>query len=94
MICRTAVELICRSADAPLSAGERFGLGVHTLFCGPCRRFRSQIQRLDAACGAVVWEDPPGGGTPGTGGEGTPGTGGEGLSKVARERIVAALRDS
>ena len=79
MICRTAVELICRSVDAQLSAGERVGLGVHTLFCGPCSRFRRQMRRLDAACGAVDWEDP---------------TGGESLSAAARERIMAALRDS
>jgi hypothetical protein len=79
MICRTAVELICRSVDAPLSAGERVGLGVHTLFCGPCRRFRRQLRRLDAACGAAAWEEPKGG---------------ESLSAAARERIVAALRDS
>ncbi|HJZ58045.1 MAG TPA: hypothetical protein VKE74_24095 [Gemmataceae bacterium] len=79
MICRTAVELICRSVDAPLSAGERVGLGVHTLFCGPCRRFRGQMGRLDVACEAAAREDPPGGET---------------LSAAARERIVAALRDS
>jgi hypothetical protein len=79
MICRTAVELICRSVDAPLSAGERVGLGVHTLFCGPCRRFREQMRRLDAACESAPREDPPGGDT---------------LSTAARERIAAALRDS
>ena len=79
MICRTAVELICRSVDARMSAGERVGLGVHTLFCGPCRRFRRQMGRLDAACMAAALEDPPGGDT---------------LSAAARERIVAALRDS
>ena len=79
MICRTAVELICRSVDARTSAGERVGLGVHTLFCGPCRRFRRQMGRLDAACMAAALEDPPGGDT---------------LSAAARERIAAALRDS
>jgi len=40
MICRTAVELAGRSLDAPLPPGKRAGLAVHTLFCGPCRRFR------------------------------------------------------
>lgn len=78
MICRTAVELICRSADAPLSAGARVGLGVHTLFCSPCRRFQRQVRRLDAACGAAAREAP---------------SGRETLSAAARERIVAALRD-
>jgi hypothetical protein len=78
MICRTAVELICRSLDAALSAPERVGLGVHTLFCGPCRRFRGQVRRLNDACEAAG-EDPPGEET---------------LSEAARERILAALRDS
>ena len=80
MICRTAVELICRSLDAPLSAGARVGLWVHTLLCGPCRRFRRQMLRLDAACAAAAQEGPP--------------PGEERLSAVARERIVAALKNS
>ena len=76
MICRTAVELVCRSPDARLSAAERAGLGVHTLFCGPCRRFRRQALRLEAFYGAAAGQDPPGGET---------------LPGAARERIAAAL---
>lgn len=77
MICRTAVELVCRSLDAPLSAGERAGVAVHTLFCGPCRRFRRQIRWLDGCCRDAAAADPP--------------PGRAGLSAAARERIVAAL---
>ena len=80
MICPTAVELICRSVDAPLSAGERVGLGAHTLWCSPCRRFRRQLLRLDAACEAAAREAPP--------------PDGERLSPAARERIAAALKSS
>ena len=39
MICRQAAEAISRALDEPLSPLERLDLGVHTLFCGPCRRF-------------------------------------------------------
>lgn len=58
MICRRATELISRSLDAPLPAVPRADLAVHTLFCGPCRRFRRQLNRLHAECAAA---DPPGG---------------------------------
>jgi hypothetical protein len=75
MICRTAAALIDRSLDVPLSIPERVGLAVHTLFCGPCRRFRRQLARLDAAWRAAA--DAP--------------TGGAGLPPDARARIAAAL---
>ena len=76
MICRTAVELVCRSPDAPLSAAERAGLGVHILFCGPCRRFRRQALHLETVYAEAAIHDPPGG---------------EMLPAAARERIAAAL---
>lgn len=59
MICRTAVEIICRSADIPPSAVERLGLRVHTLFCSPCRRFRGQLFRLHRNCVTAENETPP-----------------------------------
>ena len=58
MICRHAAEAISRSLDAPLSAVERLDLGVHTLFCGPCRRFREQLTRLHTECASA---EPPAG---------------------------------
>jgi hypothetical protein len=76
MICRVAVELVCRSLDAPLSLGERTGLRAHTLFCGPCRRFRRQLFRLHD-----VWETAVNNGLPAAGG----------LPAEARERIAATL---
>lgn len=75
MICRTAVEIICRSVDVPISTVERIGLGVHTLFCGPCRRFRGQIKRLHRLCEAAEESPPPA----------------PALSPDARTRIAAAL---
>jgi hypothetical protein len=57
MTCQQAAEVISRSVDAPLSVSERFGLGVHTFFCGPCRRFRSQIMRLHLVCEHVLDKD-------------------------------------
>ena len=75
MICRTAAELSGRSLDAPLSIPERVGLAVHTLLCGPCRRFRRQLARLDAVCRGAADEA----------------TGDATLPTEARKRIAAAL---
>ena len=80
MTCQQAAEVITHSVDARLSVSERFGLGVHTLFCGPCRRFRLQILRLHLACQHVLDEDV-------STGEGE-------LSGEARGRIAAALEHS
>ena len=75
MICRQAAEVVSRSLDAPLSAVERLDLGFHTLFCGPCRRFREQLTRLHAESAAAADEPPAGAGLP----------------AAARERIATAL---
>ncbi|MDY3561151.1 hypothetical protein R5W23_002412 [Gemmata sp. JC673] len=77
MICRQAAEAISRALDEPLPAPERLDLWVHTLFCGPCRRFRRQLTRLHAECAAAASEEVP---------ADTPG-----LSDAARARIAAAL---
>ena len=50
MNCEQATQAISRSVDSRLPLHLRAGLGVHTLFCGPCRRFRRQLFRLDDAC--------------------------------------------
>lgn len=77
MTCQQAAEVISRSVDAPLPAGERVGLGVHILFCGPCRRFRQQLLRLHAACEQAASDDAL--------------VVGGGLSTEACGRIAAAL---
>ena len=79
MICRRAAELIGESLDTPLSFLQRYALGVHTLFCGPCRRFRDQLKRMDSACQQGVSNDSPATGQ---------------LSIEARARISAALEQS
>lgn len=75
MICRQAVEIISRSLDAPLATTERLGLRVHTLFCGPCRRFHRQMLHLHTICGLA---------------DGAPAPSDE-LSAAARERIAHSL---
>ncbi|QEL17754.1 hypothetical protein [Limnoglobus roseus] len=78
MICRTAVELVCRSVDVRLTRVERMGLAVHTFFCSPCRRFRGELLQLHH-----LWEAddaaPPSAAT---------------LSPEGRERISAAFGQS
>ena len=77
MTCQQAAEASSRSLDTPPSLAERAGLGVHTLCCGPCRRFRRQLLRLHAACGQAVGDD-------------VAAVEGE-LSAAARARILAVL---
>lgn len=76
MICRQAAEAITQSLDEPLEFRTRVGLGIHTLFCSPCRRFRRQMLQLHAAFQASA-------------NAGNHASGG--LSDDARERIASAL---
>jgi hypothetical protein len=80
MTCRQASEAITRVVDGPLSISWRVGLRVHTLFCGPCRRFRGQMVRLHALCQDLREEEIE--------------TVRGGLSVEARARIVTALESS
>jgi hypothetical protein len=79
VICRRAAEVITRSLDGPLTLRVRAALGVHTLFCSPCRRFRRQMIRLHTMLEAAATTDPP------------PPPTGDGLSAAARTRITSAL---
>lgn len=77
MTCLQAAEVISRAVDMRLSTIAQVSLGVHTLFCGPCRRFRRQLSHLHAMCGQILSEqaDPAG----------------NGLSIEAKARIIAGL---
>ena len=44
--CHEATELASDALDGPLSASERWGLRLHTLICGPCRRFLGQLRTM------------------------------------------------
>ena len=48
MRCREHVVLFSRQLDAPLSPGEAFGLRVHIVYCGGCRRFREHLRHLQS----------------------------------------------
>jgi len=60
--CREHVALFCREHDAPLSRGEAFGLRVHIVYCGGCRRFREHLlhMRLLGHTLAQLAENEPG----------------------------------
>jgi hypothetical protein len=78
MTCQQAAEVICRSVDVRPALGERVGIAVHTLFCGPCRRFRRQLLEMH-----VAGERALGAGVIAADGD---------LSPEARMRIVVSLR--
>ncbi len=48
MPCREHVVLFSRQLDAPLSGGEAFGLRLHIVYCGGCRRFREHLRHLQS----------------------------------------------
>ena len=48
MPCREHVELFSRQIDTPLSRGESFGLRLHIVYCGGCRRFREHMRHLQS----------------------------------------------
>jgi len=48
MPCREHVALLSRQLDAPLSRGEAFGLRVHIVYCGGCRRFREHLRHMQS----------------------------------------------
>jgi len=48
MPCREHVVLFSRQLDAPLSHGETFGLRVHIVYCGGCRRFRKHLRHMQS----------------------------------------------
>ena len=78
MTCQQAAEVVCRSVDVRPALGARVGIAVHTLFCGPCRRFQRQLLEVHAAVERAL-------------GAGAIAAAGD-LSPEARMRLVAALR--
>ena len=48
MRCREHTALFSRQLDSPLSRGEAFGLRIHILYCGGCRRFREHLRHLQS----------------------------------------------
>jgi hypothetical protein len=47
--CKQAVRLQSAASARPLSLSERFGLSLHLLICGWCRRFGTQVNFLRSA---------------------------------------------
>jgi hypothetical protein len=48
--CRRAAELTSQALDRPLGLRERVALGLHTLLCRVCSRYRRQLDFLQTAC--------------------------------------------
>lgn len=80
MSCRKMTQLISKSMDEPLSFRERFMLRLHTITCGACRRYRSQLESMRNAIQRMT---PDQTGEPG-----------QSLPSDSRQRIADALRES
>ncbi len=46
--CRDHVALFSQQIDTPLSRGETFGLRLHILYCGGCRRFIEHLRHMQS----------------------------------------------
>ena len=55
--CEEASALASQSYERSLDRPERLALGVHTILCRPCRRFRHQVDVLHQALGRID-QDP------------------------------------
>ncbi|CAN5825075.1 hypothetical protein BH11PLA1_BH11PLA1_00700 [soil metagenome] len=62
MPCREHVVLFSRQLDAPLPRGAAFGLRLHIVYCGGCRRFRAHLRHMQALGGVLAeqGENEPG----------------------------------
>jgi hypothetical protein len=76
--CYEASQLATLTYERPLSLNERLRLGIHRLFCGPCRAYKRQLQLLQAQIARL---GP------------TPAADDTRLGDAARERIRARLRE-
>ena len=47
--CEDAARLLSAAQDRRLSFSERWGLRAHVAICTGCRRFRKQLQAIEAA---------------------------------------------
>jgi hypothetical protein len=55
--CEEATALASQSYERSLDRPERLALGIHTILCHPCRRFRHQVELLHQALGQID-QDP------------------------------------
>ncbi len=47
--CEAASALISQSLDRDLSRFERYAIRTHLAYCGACRRYKRQVERLHLA---------------------------------------------
>ena len=74
--CDEAVRVANLGLDQPLSLGQRLGLAVHRLICGPCRLYRKQLEAMRGIARKLA----------------EPQASGAALDDAARERLRQSLR--
>lgn len=47
LLCRNALQLLVKRADAPLTLADNLRLRWHLRLCDPCARFSRQVRLLD-----------------------------------------------
>jgi anti-sigma factor ChrR (cupin superfamily) len=59
MTCRHASELHTAAAEGALSGTEKALYALHMKICGPCKRFRSQLETTASVLRKMPHEEPP-----------------------------------
>jgi hypothetical protein len=75
--CREMSRLSSRELDGPLPRFQKFGTGLHLVFCRLCRRYRQQLRWLQQAARQAKPESTVAGRLP----------------QASRERLRRALRE-
>lgn len=59
MLCKKASSLLTAAEDDALGAADKFWFDCHLTVCGPCKRYRRQMQATAEALRKLPKEEPP-----------------------------------
>jgi len=59
MTCRRATELHTQAAEGALRGQEKLRYGLHMRVCGPCQRYRGQLETTVDVLKQLPAEEPP-----------------------------------
>ena len=58
MLCKKASSLLTAAEEGALSGADKFWFDCHLTVCGPCRRYRRQMQATAEALRKLPKEEP------------------------------------
>jgi hypothetical protein len=61
MFCREATSLLTEAQEGALRGAKKAMFEVHLTLCGPCKRYRAQLEATSRALANLPKEQPPSG---------------------------------